>query len=135
MLQSSPIPLDIVTCPTCRLRQFVRGDTCPHCHSSLGLTYYAFQLPSRCAQRGLPDRSSIRRFIGILMRRLRLRLGISQSVLATRVEQAQRTRVTRMEKGQSMPNLRFLLLAAIALDIDRIVLRVRRRKLDLSRRK
>lgn len=133
MLHSSSIPSDVVTCPTCHLRQFVRADTCPSCHQSLGLTYYAFQLPSRYAKRGLPDRSSIRRFIGILMRRLRLRLGVSQSVLATRMA-VHRTRVSRMESGQAVQNLRVLLLAAIALDIDRIVLRVRSRKPNLPHR-
>jgi transcriptional regulator with XRE-family HTH domain len=69
-------------------------------------------------------RPNLATVIGNTIRELRLRRGFSQSTLAQRIG-SHRTHISRIERAQVTPTPALLVRAALALGVDRILLRVR----------
>jgi DNA-binding XRE family transcriptional regulator len=116
---------DFVICPVCQLRQFERGHaTCVRCHCSLGITYIdIFTVnPQAGLYCGKPIDAQIR--VGGIIRRLRLRRGITQAVLAS-LTGIHRTYLSRAERGRVLPSVFTLMQIASALGVDKISLRIR----------
>jgi DNA-binding XRE family transcriptional regulator len=116
---------DTVVCPVCHLSQFERGNgNCRRCHHSLGITYVEILISSPLARIDPQSLIALRLEVGQLIRRLRSRRGITQEALAS-LTGIHRTYLSRAERGQVMPSIIALLQIADALDVDKILLRVR----------
>ena len=115
---------ETVVCPVCKLKKFERGDNkCPRCHEPLGFTYLEIYLsgsPSPDARR----RIAIRKEVGRLIRRLRSRREMTQAELAS-LTGIHRTYLSRAERGQVMPSIISLMQIAQALEVDKVLVRVR----------
>ena len=116
---------ETLVCSNCQLRQYERGTgKCRRCHHSLGFTYIEIYLPSSL-ELPTPQREvAIRKEVGGLIRRLRSRRDITQAVLAS-LTGIHRTYLSRTERGQVMPSIIALMQIACALEVDKILLRVR----------
>ena len=116
---------ETVVCPFCQLKQFERGNgKCRRCDHSLGITYLEIQLPNSLALLSAQAGAAIRREVGGLIRRLRSRRDITQAALAS-LTGIHRTYLSRAERGQVIPSLIALMQIARALEVDKILLRVR----------
>ena len=125
-LHNSPVR-DVVVCPTCKLSQFESGnDKCLRCHRSLGITYIEIFPSGPHARLDCRCRVNKSAEIGKLIRRLRLRRGITQAALASRTG-IHRTYLSRAECGRVIPSILALMEIANVLGIDKIMLRVRSR--------
>ena len=62
--------------------------------------------------------------VGATIRELRLSRGYSQLTLATKIG-SHRTHVSRIEHAQVTPTLALLMRAAVALGVEKVLLRVR----------
>lgn len=122
MLQSeSPIG-DILTCPWCHLRQCSRMTRfCRRCRRPLPVVYLEVRIPSTLTKSDSPDADSLPHLIGKTLRRLRLRRGYTQSMLAT-VLGTHRTQVSRVENARVTASAAFVLRAAAALGVVRILI-------------
>jgi ribosome-binding protein aMBF1 (putative translation factor) len=111
----------VLVCPSCRLRQFA-GTTnlCRRCRKPLPITLIGFAPASLTA-----DLRSLSSVIGDTIRELRLRRGYSQSALARRIG-SHRTHVSRIEHAQVTPTIAFLVRAAVALGVEKVLLRIRK---------
>ena len=111
--------------PNCQLKQYERGSgKCRRCHLSLGISYIEIYLPSSLAPLTPQRVVSIRKEVGGLIRRLRSRRDITQAALAS-LTGIHRTYLSRAERGQVMPSIIALMQIAHALEVDKILLRVR----------
>ena len=116
---------ETVVCPICQLKQFERGNgKCRRCQRSLGVTYIEINLPSSLAHLSSQRVVTIRKEVGGLIRRLRSRREITQAALAS-LTGIHRTYLSRAERGQVMPSIIALMQIARALEVDKILLRVR----------
>lgn len=129
LFQENPLHVpqlrDFVICPVCQLRQFERGNaTCIRCHRSLGITYIEIfpVSPKAGLYCGQAIDAQIR--VGRIIRRLRLRRGITQAVLAS-LTGIHRTYLSRAERGRVLPSVVTLMHIVSALGVDKISLRVR----------
>jgi DNA-binding XRE family transcriptional regulator len=112
-------------CPNCQLKQYERGSgTCRRCHSKLGVSYLEVYLSSSLAPLTSQNEIAIRKEVGGLIRRLRSRRGITQAGLASLTD-IHRTYLSRAERGRVMPSIIALIQIAHALEVDKILLRVR----------
>lgn len=119
------ISRDLLTCPVCHLNQFERGNgRCRRCHHPMGLTYIEFSLQCPLDLGDSQSLAAVRSEVGRLMRKLRLRRGITQAALAAATG-IQRTYLSRAECGQVMPSLFALFRIGGALGVDKIMVRVR----------
>lgn len=75
---------ETVICRRCNTRQYPRNGTCVRCHCALGLDYLNLQVSTRLNPRTVHDERQLARSLGILLRSLRKRRGLSQSQLAMR---------------------------------------------------
>ncbi len=114
---------DTVVCPVCQLSQFEGGNgKCRRCHQSLGIAYielFLSNLPCLDSQRSI----AMRKEVGLLIRRLRSRSGLTQAALAS-LTGIHRTYLSRAERGQVMPSVIALMRIAGALGVEKILLRV-----------
>lgn len=116
---------ETVSCPNCRLRQYERSSgKCRRCHHPLGNSYIEIYLPRSLAPVTSETVVDIRKEVGGLIRRLRSRLDITQAALAT-LTGINRTYLSRAERGQVMPSIIALMQIARALQVDKILLRIR----------
>jgi DNA-binding XRE family transcriptional regulator len=119
-------PIDAVKCPVCHLNQFNRDGKCGRCLSSLKVGYIELFLPSPlacCDSQGL---LAIREELGRLIRRMRLRRGMTQTALASATATSiSRTGLSRVENGRVLPSVMALIGIARALGIDKVTLRAR----------
>jgi DNA-binding XRE family transcriptional regulator len=114
-----------IVCPICQLSQFERGSgKCRRCHQSVGFNYIEICLPNPLDCRDSKSQTTLRRETGALMRRLRLRRGVTQAALAF-LTGIHRTYLSRAERGQVMPSLLVQMQIAGSLGVDKIILRVR----------
>ncbi|MGA8672275.1 MAG: helix-turn-helix transcriptional regulator [Terracidiphilus sp.] len=114
-----------LVCPNCQLKQYERGSgKCRRCHLSPGVTYIEIYLPSSLVPLTTQTVVSIRKDVGGLIRRLRSRRDITQAALAS-LTGIHRTYLSRAERGQVMPSIIALMQIAHALEVDKILLRVR----------
>ena len=111
---------DVLVCPSCKLRQFA-GTTnlCRRCHKPLPVVQIEFSLASIT-----PTLRSLSSQVGNTIRELRLRRGYSQTALASKIG-SHRTHVSRIEHGQVTPTLALLVRTALALGVEKVLLRVR----------
>lgn len=79
---------ETVICRRCNTRQYPRNGTCVRCHCALGLDYLNLQVSTRLNPRMVHDETQLARSIGVLLRSLRKRRGLSQSQLAMRPQVA-----------------------------------------------
>lgn len=111
--------------PKCRLKQYERGSgKCRRCHHSLGISYIEIYLPSSLEPITSQEAVTIRKEVGGLIRRLRSRREITQAGLAA-LTGIHRTYLSRAERGQVMPSIVALMQIARALEVDKILMRVR----------
>jgi DNA-binding XRE family transcriptional regulator len=117
-MYSSDAPIrDVLICPSCGLRQFVGGkNVCRRCRKPLPALHIEFSLTTNLR--------SLSALIGDAIRNLRLRRGFSQSTLASKIG-SHRTHVSRIEHAQVKPTLALLVRAALALGVEKVLLRVR----------
>jgi DNA-binding XRE family transcriptional regulator len=116
---------EFLVCPKCKLRQYERGSgVCRRCRHSLGFGYIEVYLPSSLTPLTSQNVTAVRKQVGGLLRRLRSRREITQAELAS-VTGINRTYLSRAERGQVMPSIISLMQIARALDVDKILLRVR----------
>lgn len=115
---------ETVVCPTCKLKQFERGNgTCLRCRNPLGMTFIEIYLPISRAPHTSQTVVEIRKEVGGLIRRLRTRREITQAALAS-LTGIHRTYLSRAERGQVTPSIIALIQIARALEVDKILLRV-----------
>lgn len=116
---------DSVVCPVCQLSQFERGSSkCRRCHRPFGITYIELFLSDQLVYIDSQNPSAIRIEVGGLIRRLRSRNGITQATLAS-LTGIHRTYLSRAERGQVTPSVIALMQIAVALGVDKVMLRVR----------
>jgi DNA-binding XRE family transcriptional regulator len=114
-----------LVCPNCQLKQYERGSgACRRCRQKLGLSYLEVYLSSSLAPFTSQDEIAIRKEVGGLIRRLRSRRDITQAELAS-LTGINRTYLSRAERGKVVPSIIALIQIARALEVDKILLRVR----------
>ena len=116
---------EVLVCDTCKLKVYERADgRCRRCHTPYGLGYLEIHLSSHLSSFDSQKEATIRRKVGGLIRRLRSRRGITQAALAS-LTGIHRTYLSRAERGQVMPSIIALMQIARALEVDKVLLRVR----------
>jgi len=111
---------DVLICPSCKLRQFAGTTTlCRRCRKPLPIVQIEFPLAFVT-----PNPDSLSTLIGNTIRALRLKRGYSQLTLATKIG-SHRTHVSRIEHAQVKPTLALLVRAAVALGVEKVLLRIR----------
>ena len=115
---------EVVVCKHCKLKQFERLSRCRRCHESLDFSYIEIYLSHSLVPPSSQREDTIRKEVGGLIRRLRARREITQASLAS-LTGINRTYLSRAERGKVMPSIIALLQIARALDVDKILLRVR----------
>ena len=115
---------EVVVCKHCKLKQFERLSRCLRCHESLDLGYIEIHLSSSLVPLSSQREITIRKEVGGLIRRLRARRGITQATLAS-LTGINRTWLSRAERGKVLPSIVALMQIAHALEVDKILLRVR----------
>lgn len=120
-MSSSDVPIrDVLICPSCKLRQFAGTTTlCRRCRKPLPIVQIEFSLAFVN-----PNRHDLSTKLGNAIRELRLRRGYSQFTLAEKIG-SHRTHVSRIEHAQVTPTLALLVRAAVALGVEKVILRVR----------
>jgi len=112
-------------CENCQLTQYERGSgICRRCRRKLGVSYLEVYLSSPLDPLTFQNENAIRREVGGLIRRLRSRREITQAALAS-LTGINRTYLSRAERGKVMPSIIALMQIACALEVDKILLRVR----------
>jgi len=91
----------------------------------LGIAYIELFLSKQLSSLDSQVPTATRIEVGELIRRLRSRCGITQTALAS-LTGIHRTYLSRAERGQVMPSVIALMQIAVALDVDKVLLRVRR---------
>jgi DNA-binding XRE family transcriptional regulator len=119
------IAQEFLVCPNCQLKQYERGSgICRRCRDKLGVSYLEIYLSSSLAHLTSQNEIAIRKEVGGLIRRLRSRREITQAALAS-LTGINRTYLSRAERGKVMPSIIALMQIAHALEVDKILLRVR----------
>lgn len=120
-MPSTDVPIrDVLICPSCKLPQFAgTTNVCRRCRKPLPVVQIEFSLASIAF-----SPHSLSTMVGNTVRELRLRRGYSQSSLAAKIG-SHRTHVSRIEHGRGMPTLALLMRTALALGVEKVLLRVR----------
>jgi hypothetical protein len=115
---------ETVTCRRCNTHQYPRNGACIKCHCALGLDCLNFQVSTLLNPRTMQGEQQFARSIGVLLRSLRVRRGITQSQLAVRAAGCvARTYLSRAERGHVMLPVSKLLPIARALGLTAVILR------------
>jgi hypothetical protein len=115
---------ETVTCRRCKTPQFPRDGTCVRCNSALGLDYLNIQVSTQLDPGAVRDERQLARSIGVLLRSLRKRRGLSQSLLAMRAADCiTRAYLSKAECGHVLLPLSKLLPIAKALGLTAVILR------------
>ena len=115
---------ETVTCPRCNRRQYPRNGSCLACHCALNLEYLNLEVSTRLNPRTVCDDMQLARSIGVLLRSLRKRRGLSQSQLAKRAAGSiSRTYLSKTECGHVLLPLGKLLPIVKALGLTAVILR------------
>lgn len=121
MTQSDFPVRDVIICSWCNLRQFVGAtNLCRRCGKPLPITHLEISLAELVS-----NPNSLAKKVGNTVRQLRLRRGYSQAGLASQIG-SHRTHVSRVERGQLTPTLSLLVRVAVALGVEKVLLRVTR---------
>lgn len=119
MPQSDVPSRDVLVCPWCKLRQFAGTAFCRRCRKPLTEFHLEFPIASIST-----DQKSLATLVGNTLRELRKRRRYSQLTLALKIG-SHRTHVSRIERAQVIPTLPFLIRAAAALGVERLLIQVR----------
>ena len=115
---------ETVICRRCNTRQYPRNGTCIKCHRALGLDYLNLEFSNLLNSRTVHDERQLARSIGVLLRRLRKRRGLSQSQLAMRAAGCiARAYLSKAECGHVALPLSKLFRLAKALGLTAVILR------------
>ena len=115
---------ETVTCRRCNTRQYPRNGTCVRCHCTLGLHYLNVQVSSWLNADTVSDERQLARSLGVLLRSLRRRRGLTQSQLAMGAAGCiARTYLSKAECGHVLLPLSKLLPIAKALGLTAVILR------------
>jgi hypothetical protein len=115
---------ETVICRRCNTHQYPRNGTCVRCHCALGLDYLNLQVNTRLNPGTVHDERQLARSIGVLLRGLRKRRGLSQSQLAMRAAGCiARAYLSKAECGHVLLPLSKLLPIAKALGLTAVILR------------
>ena len=116
---------EVLICPTCQLKQYERvNGRCRKCQAALGVAFIEIHLSSGLTSLTSQKELAIRKRVGGLIRGLRSRRDITQAALAS-LTGIHRTYLSRAERGQVMPSIIALMRIARALNVDKVLLRVR----------
>ena len=114
---------ETVTCRRCSTRQYPRNAACVKCHCALGLDYLNLEV-STLLNPPTMDGEQLARSIGMLLRSLRLRRGLTQAQLVARAAGCvARTYLSKAECGHVMLPVGKLLPIAGALGLTAVILR------------
>ena len=113
---------ETVTCRFCSTDQFPRDGKCLRCGSALELEYLSFKLSTIPDPPSGQDQKQLASTIGVLLRSLRKRRGMTQSQLALRAAVA-RTYLSKAECGHVTVPLNKFLPIARALGLSALILR------------
>jgi hypothetical protein len=115
---------ETVICRRCNTRQYPRNGTCVRCHCALGLDYLNLEVSTLLNPKTADEERQLARSIGVLLRSLRRRRGITQSQLAVRAAGCiARSYLSKAECGHVMLPLSKLLPIAKALGLTGVILR------------
>ena len=115
-------PIDVVTCPVCKLQQF---NKCRRCKSPLGVgCIIELLLPTPPACRDSQGLLSVRQELGRSIQKMRVRRGMTQTALASATG-LHRTYLSRVENGQFPSVIALIGIAGALLGSDKVTLRVR----------
>ena len=115
---------ETVICQRCNTRQYPRNGNCIKCDCALGLGYLNLQISPRLNPPTVHDERQLARSIGVLIRSLRKRRGLSQSQLAMRAAGCiARAYLSKAECGHVLLPLSKLLPIAKALGLTAVILR------------
>ena len=115
---------ETVTCRRCHTRQYPKDGKCIACRCALQLEYLNLEVSPRLNPHTVPDETQLARSIGVLLRRLRSRRGLSQSQLARQAAGCiARTYLSKAECGHVLLPLSKLLPIAKALGLTAVILR------------
>ena len=115
---------ETVICQRCHTAQFPRKGTCIKCHCALGLDYLNLQVSNLLNPRTVHDERQLARSVGVILRSLRRRRGLSQSQLAIRAAGCiARAYLSKSECGHVLLPLSKLLPIAKALGLTAVILR------------
>jgi hypothetical protein len=115
---------ETVICGRCKTRQCPRDGACVRCHCGLKLEYLNLEVSTLLNPRTVQDDKQLARSIGVLLRSLRKRRGLSQSLLATRAAGCiSRACLSKSECGHVLLPLGKLLPVAKALGLTAVILR------------
>jgi len=113
---------ETVTCRVCSSGQFPRNGKCLRCGSALKLEYLSLKFSTQLDPPTGQDQKQLASTIGVLLRSLRKRRGMTQSQLALRGSVA-RTYLSKAECGHvTVPLSKFLPIAR-ALGLTAVILR------------
>ena len=111
---------DVLVCPWCKLTQFSgNSNLCRRCRKPL----YIFQLDIPLSLFNTDSRT-LSNLVGNTIRELRMRRGFTQSALASKIG-THRTHLSRIEHAQQTPSLLLVIRAAVALGIEKVMIRIR----------
>src|SRR3569833_698645 len=111
-------------CSRCNTRQYPRNGECIRCHCPLGLEYLFLKSDPQANPRTANTQKQLARSIGVMLRSLRRRRGLTQSQLAVRsAGSVARTYLSKAECGHVMLPLGKLLPIAKALGLSAVILR------------
>ncbi len=115
---------ETITCRRCSTRQYPGNGACVRCHCALGVDYLTFQVRDQLKPRTVNGEKHLACSIGVLIRSLRKRRGLSQSQLAVRAADCvARTYLSKAECGHVLLPLSKLLPIAEALGLTAVILR------------
>lgn len=115
---------ETVICRRCKTPQFPRSGSCIRCKAALGLNYLNFGINTQLNPSTVHYERQLARSVGILLRSLRKRRGLSQSQLAMRAAGCiARAYLSKAECGHVLLPLSKLLPVAKALGLTAVILR------------
>jgi DNA-binding XRE family transcriptional regulator len=114
---------ETVTCRRCNTRQYPKNGNCIRCQCTLGVDYVTIQIGAPFGPRKESHPTQLARWIGDLLRNLRIRRGICQSQMAKMAAGIDRSYLSKAENGLALLPLRKLLPLAQALGLTAVILR------------
>jgi len=114
---------ETIACRRCDTRQYPRSGVCVRCHHPLALVYLKVPIDTLLGICPGEHRDQLAQSIGMAIRSLRKRRGISQSQLASLAANVDRSYLSRLECGHVLLPVSKLLPLARALGLTAVILR------------
>ena len=114
---------ETITCQRCKTRQYPSNGACARCRCALNVDYLSFSVDTLLESHAEDQERWLANWIGVLLRRLRKRRGISQSQLASMPPGIDRSYLSKAECGLALLPLSKLLPLARSLGLSAVILR------------